>query len=151
MPHLVTHQSRTSAALMLTAALKQVSLGFVGGLMFVGLAVGSGCQHQASKGGATKESSPTATAPRPGDSDCYKVEGASPCPPPTGDTSAGTLPSPGAVCTLSPCEVCGSKTAPAFRDSAGDPKPGWCICVDKSDGSGSKAYSCLTPDQWPTR
>lgn len=87
----------------------------------------------------------------PGDPDCYQTTGAIACPPEPSDPSGQKLPTPGAVCALSECGVCGSSRAPAFRDAAGIARPGWCICVTKSDSSGAKIYSCFGLDEWQKR
>ena len=78
----------------------------------------------------------------PGSPDCYKNEGATACPPDPSDPSGRKLPQTGAICSLPVCQTCGSATAPAFRDATGTPQTGWCICVEKSDGSGVRTYSC---------
>jgi hypothetical protein len=91
-----------------------------------------------------------AHGPVPGDVDCYKVAGARPCPPDIHDPSGKNLPSPGAVCSLGACALCGSATAPAFRDFNGVARPGWCICVETSGGSGW-IYSCFGTDEWQKR
>lgn len=113
-----------------------------------------------SKGKGTSEGQ-TATgaqgaAPGPGDRECYKTAGAVPCPAPPGAPTVGSdggeasLPSAGGVCSLPTCGVCGSATSPAFKDGAGMPQPGWCICVAKSDDSGY-VYSCFTLPEWQAR
>jgi hypothetical protein len=87
------------------------------------------------------------TKPKPGDPDCYKTASAEVCPPDPSDPSGRRLPAPGSTCTLGECAVCGSTTASVFRDATGASKSGWCICVAKSDGSGS-VYSCFAPSEW---
>lgn len=89
--------------------------------------------------------------PAPGDVDCYKTAGATACPADPSDPSGMKLPMSGGICSLATCAVCGSATAPAFRDTAGVAKPGWCICVVKSDDSGTHIYSCLGLDEWQSR
>lgn len=86
-----------------------------------------------------------AAAVVPGSPDCYKSGGASACP---GDPSHPSgLPQAGAICTLPVCRTCGSATAPAYRDFSGAVQTGWCICVEKSDGTGIRTYSCR-PHPW---
>jgi len=87
------------------------------------------------KGGET-------AAVRPGSPDCYKIAGASACPPDSSDPSGRKLPQTGARCSLPECQTCGSPTTPTFRDATGAAQTGWCICVEKSDGSGVRTYSC---------
>lgn len=87
----------------------------------------------------------------PSDPNCYKTAGAVACPADPKDPSGHNLPAPGSPCHLSVCGVCGSATAPAFRDATGTAKPGWCICVENSDGSGAFSYSCLTTAQWASQ
>ncbi|MBC8133457.1 MAG: hypothetical protein H7X95_10795 [Deltaproteobacteria bacterium] len=116
----------------------------VGALLMVGLAA-EGCSK---KGGAPRDTPP---GPRPGDVDCYKTTGAAACLPDPTDPTGMKLPTPGAACTLPPCGVCGSANAPAFRDSVGVAKTGWCICIAKSDDSGARVYSCFGVNEWQSR
>ena len=77
-----------------------------------------------------------------GSPDCYRIAGAQMCPADPTDPSGKKLPRSGGICTLASCQVCGSDKVPAYRDSAGVPQIGWCICVAKSDDSGIAVYSC---------
>jgi len=86
--------------------------------------------------------------PLPGDVNCYKTTNAKACPPPKDGPPGATLPKGGGVCSLPSCTPCGSATAPAFVDGDGNPKPGWCICVPRSDDSGVGVYSCFGLDTW---
>jgi hypothetical protein len=81
----------------------------------------------------------------PGSPDCYKATGAGVCPKDPSDPSG--LPQTGAVCSVPICKTCGSDKVPAYRDATGAPHVGWCICVEKSDGSGVRTYSC-GPQPW---
>jgi hypothetical protein len=81
----------------------------------------------------------------PGSPDCYKNAGAPACPRDPSDPTG--LPQAGTVCTLPVCDTCGSSTAAAYRDFTGAAQTGWCICVEKSDGSGIRTYSC-GPRPW---
>jgi hypothetical protein len=80
-----------------------------------------------------------AVAVVPGSPDCYKNAGTT-CPRDPSDPSG--LPQAGTVCALPVCHSCGSGTAPAYRDFTGSAQAGWCICVEKSDGTGVRTYSC---------
>lgn len=79
--------------------------------------------------------------------DCYKTDTATACPPDATDTSGAMLPASGGACTQAPCKPCGSATANSYRDGSGTPKMGWCICVPKTDGTGS-VYSCASVKEW---
>lgn len=125
---------------------------FCGMFLAAAMATGLACSWRTRATGAASapaDGGPT-QGPVPGDVNCYKLAGARPCPPDTRDPSGKNLPSPGAACSLGVCAVCGSATDPAFRDFNGVARPGWCICVEKSDGSGS-IYSCFGTDEWPKR
>jgi hypothetical protein len=78
---------------------------------------------------------------------CYKNAGSVACPPDPSDTSGMMLPASGTACTQDPCKPCGSGAANSYRDSSGAPKAGWCVCVPKTDGSGS-VYSCASVKEW---
>ena len=78
---------------------------------------------------------------------CYKNAGSVACPPDPSDTSGQMLPASGGACTQDPCKPCGSGAANSYRDSSGAPKAGWCICVPKTDGTGS-TYSCASVKEW---
>ena len=125
--------------------------GTVTAILFVAAALAVGaCAKKAADLAAQKETA--RAAPLPGDVDCYKTAGAGACPPGRGDsTGQATLPVPGGPCTLAACAVCGSETAPAFRDATGNEQPGWCICVERSDGSGKRVYSCFSRSEWRNR
>jgi len=86
-----------------------------------------------------------AAAVMPGSPDCYKKAGATTCPRDPSDPSG--LPRSGAVCSVPVCKTCGSDQVPAYRDESGAPHTGWCICVEKSDDSGVRIYSC-GPQAW---
>jgi hypothetical protein len=96
---------------------------------------------------ACSKSKPTPTADSP---ECYDTKSATRCPADATDPSGKGLPAPGGACRLEPCQACGSATAPAFRDRAGAPQPGWCICVPRSDDSGA-TYSCFGLEEWRQR
>lgn len=108
--------------------------------LFVLLAGGGACTKK-------KEAPATevAAAVVPGSPDCYNNAGASACPRDPSDPSG--LPQAGTVCALPVCDTCGSATAPAYRDFSGAAQTGWCICVEKSDGTGIRTYSC-GPRPW---
>lgn len=107
------------------------------------LLLSSTCSRSRKGEAGTKD----AAAVMPGSPDCYKIAGASACPPDPSDPSGRNLPKVGAVCTLPVCKTCGSPTAPAYRDSNGTAQPGWCICVEKSESKGEGTYSC-GPTSW---
>lgn len=93
-----------------------------------------------------QEASPEKTAPiLPGSPGCYNKTGAALCPRDPSDPAG--LPRSGAVCTVPVCKTCGSDQVPAYRDATGAPHTGWCICVEKSDDSGVRIYSC-GPQPW---
>jgi hypothetical protein len=98
------------------------------------------CTRRPSEGSTEK------TAPvMPGSPECYKKAGASACPRDPSDPSG--LPRSGTVCSVPVCKTCGSDQVPAYRDENGAPRTGWCICVEKSDDSGVRIYSC-GPHPW---
>lgn len=82
---------------------------------------------------------------------CNSTAGAVACPPDAKDPSGRKLPATGGVCALPSCKPCGSASAPAFRDAAGAPKAGWCMCIPKSDDSGDATYSCFSVEEWAAR
>jgi hypothetical protein len=130
-----------------------ISLGiFLAAAQALAMVAGLACSRRSGASGAA--SAPTGGAPPhapvPGDVNCYQLAGARACPPDSHDPSGKNLPSPGSTCSLGACAVCGSATAPAFRDFNGVSRPGWCICVETSDGSGS-IYSCFGTEEWPKR
>ena len=89
-------------------------------------------------------------APAAAAAECYSIDSSTTCPPDSTDPSGKGLPTAGGVCRLDPCRPCGSASAPAFRDRAGAPQPGWCICVPRSDDSGA-VYSCFGLEDWRQR
>lgn len=115
------------------------------------LVIVHGCSKKEAPGIAVAPTAMAQPAPRPGNADCYKVADAKACPPNPADPSGLGLPTPGASCNLPPCGVCGSASVAAFRDFAGAAKPGWCICVTKSDDSGQNIYSCFGLNEWQNR
>lgn len=63
-------------------------------------------------------------------------------------TRPDELPRAGGECTLAGCLVCGSATVPAYIDSSGTPKIGYCVCG--RDGATEPGhYSCNTVADWP--
>jgi hypothetical protein len=113
-------------------------------LLLAGLACSRGKQAPVAPEGA-------AGAPVIGQAACYDTSGATACPPDKSDPSGKGLPASGSLCLLPPCKPCGSATAPASRDSAGKARPGWCICVPRSDDSGQGVFSCFGLDEWAQR
>jgi hypothetical protein len=79
--------------------------------------------------------------------DCYKTGNAVACPADPTDPTGNMLPASGGECTLPACTPCGSASVTSYRDSTGAPKAGWCICVDRPDGTG-KVYSCASVNEW---
>jgi hypothetical protein len=61
------------------------------------------------------------------------------------DPTGMNLPQSGASCSLPPCTPCGSSTTPAYRDSSGNPRVGYCVCSRATNGT----YSCATAVEWP--
>lgn len=126
----------------------RLTTALVTGALLLPLLGAAACSRRTAPGRGADTGGP---GPAPGDVDCYQTAGARACPPDPSDPSGQRLPTPGAVCALSECGVCGAAGGPAFRDAAGVTRPGWCICVTKSDGSGAKVYSCFGLDQWQKR
>ena len=93
----------------------------------------------------------SAGAPAVGQPGCYDTSTSTACPFDKTDPSGKGLPASGSLCLLPPCKPCGSATAPASRDGAGNPRPGWCICVPRSDDSGQGVFSCFSNDEWRDR
>jgi hypothetical protein len=112
---------------------------------------------QGSEPGGASPGATAAAAPAPAGTvgplgaDCYDTKGARACPPDPTDPTGRKLPAHGGACTLPVCRPCGSEKAPAFRDEAGRPTPGFCICVPKSDDSGRGVFTCYSLDAWRKR
>ncbi len=113
-------------------------------LSLVGFACSRGKQAPVAPEGA-------AGAPMIGQAACYDTSASTACPPDKTDPSGKGLPTSGTLCLLPVCKPCGSATAPASRDSAGNPRPGWCICVPRSDDSGQGVFSCFGLEEWRVR
>jgi len=83
--------------------------------------------------------------------DCYDTKHAKACPPDASDPSGHKLPAYGAACRFPVCRPCGSETARSFRDEHGAPSAGFCICVPKSDSSGTGTLTCYGKQAWKNR
>lgn len=52
----------------------------------------------------------------------------------------------GSACSAPPCTPCGSAPLITYRDSAGAPKAGYCVCVPGAD---FPKWSCASVTEWP--
>jgi hypothetical protein len=80
----------------------------------------------------------------PGDYSCYRLpDPIEACPPAPENDAGSTLPQVGTPCTRAACSPCGSATLISYLDSAGAPKPGFCVC-----GTG-QTWTCASTTEWP--
>jgi len=86
------------------------------------------------------------------DYSCYKLpDPLLACPNDPTDPTGGGLPQSGSDCTLPDCTPCGSSAATAYRDSGGNAKIGYCICIHgmDADGNPQAKYSCASVNEYP--
>jgi hypothetical protein len=80
----------------------------------------------------------------PDNYDCYRLpDPPEACPPEPENDSGSSLPMVGSPCTRAACSPCGSATLLSYRDSAGSPKPGYCICGNEHK------WTCASTGEWP--
>jgi hypothetical protein len=76
--------------------------------------------------------------------DCYRLpDPLEACPADPADPEGSTLPLVGSACTRAACSPCGSATLLAYRDSAGSPKVGYCVCGNE------QKWTCASTTEWP--
>jgi len=94
-------------------------------------------------------SCPTCVYSPNGDYSCYRLPATlAACPEDSfnnPDPSGMHLPQSGDACTLPTCSPCGSGTNNAYRDAAGSPRVGYCVCT----GGTEPTYSCASTAEWP--